>query len=196
MFNAGTAYRNEMNKELRGQSFVTISVRLSNFIAQSGYTITSNAINFTRDVGNIYGIRITFGTSRPSSIYLAGKSYTVDADVFETNDVFEGGLSLSATNLLQYDVAGVEFGINELVFENDDILSTSRLNKVKSRLNLFDPEVIFKRGYSLIKKDGKILDSVSEIENGCLLKAFLYDGSVSFIVRDLKKEYKIESKNV
>ena len=130
MFNAGTAYRNEMNKELRGQSFVTISVRLSNFIAQSGYTITSNAINFTRDVGNIYGIRITFGTSRPSSIYLAGKRYTVDADIFETNDVFEGGLSLSATNLLQYDVAGVEFGINELVFENDDILSTSRLNKV------------------------------------------------------------------
>lgn len=130
MFNAGTAYRNEMNKELRGQSFVTISVRLSNFIAQSGYTITSNAINFTRDVGNIYGIRITFGTSRPSSIYLAGKRYTVDADVFETNDVFEGGLSLSATNLLQYNVTGIEFGINELVFENDDILSTSRLNKV------------------------------------------------------------------
>lgn len=104
----------------------------------------------------------------------------------------------SVLSLIQYKKSSFLLCKKKVELEFRNLLKDkiSRLNKVKSRLNLFDPEVIFKRGYSLIKKDGKILDSVSEIENGCLLKAFLYDGSVSFIVRDLKKEYKIESKNV
>ena len=104
----------------------------------------------------------------------------------------------SISSLIQHKKSSFIFCKKKIDFEFRNLLKDKilKLNKAKSRLNIFDPEVIFKRGYSVIKKDDKIVDSVEKIENGCLLKVFLRDGSVSFIVRDLKKEYKLESKNI
>lgn len=70
-----------------------------------------------------------------------------------------------------------------------------KLENLKTRLGIFDPEKIFKKGYSLLKFQGRNVSSIEQIQNGYNLELVLYDGIAKFVIQNLEKEYKIGKQN-
>jgi len=123
MYNAGTAYKNEMAKPIRGQSFVFCDVTLSNFLAKQSANIAvsgnTKTITFTEDCGNIYGITITFA-SAPSSVTVNGKSYTATAKVEIPDEIFGSTITIAADK----DIKSIDYGTKVLSFTNTETSST------------------------------------------------------------------------
>ena len=67
-----------------------------------------------------------------------------------------------------------------------------RLIKQKSMFMLLDYKKTLKRGYSIVKHDGKILTTSKSLKNGDLLNIDFYDGKINTKV---VKEESINSKN-
>ena len=67
-----------------------------------------------------------------------------------------------------------------------------RLIKQKSMFMLLDYKKTLKRGYSIVKHDGKILTTSKSLKNGDLLNIDFYDGKIDTRV---VKEESINSKN-
>ena len=123
MYNAGTAYTNEMAKPIRGQSFVYASVKLSNFLAKQSAKIATSGntktITFTQDCGSIYGITITFA-SKPTSVTVNGKSYTAATSVSIPDEVFKTSITIVADK----EIISVDYGTRVLDFTNTEISAT------------------------------------------------------------------------
>lgn len=59
-----------------------------------------------------------------------------------------------------------------------------KLNNLKTALNLLNPNSTLKRGYSILRKDGCILNSSKDINIGDEIETILYDGK---LVSEIKK---------
>jgi len=57
-----------------------------------------------------------------------------------------------------------------------------------NKLELLNPLSIMKKGYSVTKKDGKILKSVADIKKQDQLDILLNDGSVIATVNEVRKD--------
>ena len=49
---------------------------------------------------------------------------------------------------------------------------------LEQRLQACNPERIYRKGYSLLTKDGKLVRSVTELHSGDLITTHLSDGSI------------------
>ena len=51
------------------------------------------------------------------------------------------------------------------------------MDVLQSRIDMSSPDKILKRGYALVKRDGKFVKSVSALSEGVLLEIVMNDGA-------------------
>ena len=62
--------------------------------------------------------------------------------------------------------------------ERQILLRRHRVELLEQRLAACNPERIYRRGYSLLTKNGKVIRSVSDLQSGDLITTHLADGNV------------------
>lgn len=62
--------------------------------------------------------------------------------------------------------------------ERQILVRRHRVEMLEQRLQACNPERIYRKGYSLLTKDGKLVRSVSELHSGDLITTHLSDGSI------------------
>lgn len=66
----------------------------------------------------------------------------------------------------------------ERLFSHDFEMKKQKFNSVKNVLQQLDPYKVLERGYSVARrKDGKVIDSVTDIQEGEVFELFVKDGS-------------------
>ncbi len=81
-------------------------------------------------------------------------------------------------------------------FENFINVNELKLDSLRNKIEIHNPENIFKKGYTIVKKDGICISDANLIEDNSKLSLTFKNGSVEFIVKNLKKEYRIEQEDV
>ena len=66
--------------------------------------------------------------------------------------------------------------------ERQILLRQHRIELLEQRLRAVNPEFIYRRGYSLLTKNGKVIRSVHELQSGDIITTHLADGSVQSTV--------------
>ena len=70
--------------------------------------------------------------------------------------------------------------------ERQIMLRRHRIELLEQRLSACNPERIYRRGYSLLTKNGKVIRSVRELQPGDIVTTHLADGSVLSTITDPK----------
>ena len=78
------------------------------------------------------------------------------------------------------------------------ILKSKELNlkSLKSKVIFYNPENLFRRGYTIAYKDNICVRNLEDIEENCELTLRFLDGFARFKVNNLKKEYIFEKKDI
>ena len=63
-----------------------------------------------------------------------------------------------------------------------------RLDTLEAKNRLLDPANVLRRGYSMTTIEGKVMRSVTEAGKGARIRTLLYDGEITSIIEDIKKE--------
>lgn len=93
------------------------------------------------------------------------------------------------------DLANYKNKIN-IIFENFINANKLKLGLLKNKIEIYNPENIFKKGYTMVQKDGICISDVDLIEEDSELSLKFRNGSAKFIVKNLKKEYKFGQENI
>ena len=63
----------------------------------------------------------------------------------------------------------------------------NRLEIIKTSLNSLNPEEVFKRGYSVVYNNGKLVKDINEVKEGDEINTRLYKGELLSIIKKIKK---------
>jgi exodeoxyribonuclease VII large subunit len=101
--------------------------------------------------------------------------------------------SLIANNSLHYtrreavrlDEAGRHLALSlKKLFQN----SAAAVQYIEEKINLLNPRTILKRGYSISRKDGKMVRSAAELTKGDVMTTIFYRGQASSRVQSINEE--------
>ena len=70
------------------------------------------------------------------------------------------------------------------------------LKKIKDKIDISNPENLFRRGYTMVYKDEKHICCLEDINDNCELTLKFLNGCAKFNVTNLKKEYLVEKENI
>ena len=70
------------------------------------------------------------------------------------------------------------------------------LKKIKNKIIIFNPENLFRRGYTMVHKGKDHVCCLDDISENCELTLKFFNGYAKFNVTNLKKEYLIEKENI
>lgn len=91
-------------------------------------------------------------------------------------------------------VAGKEQRVDDLTIMMQDFFEdkiktfTSSLNILDAKLKTLSPQAVLKRGFAIVRKEGKIINKTSQASPGALLKIQLADGELNAQVTTGNKE--------
>ena len=89
---------------------------------------------------------------------------------------------------LQNDNSRLNIFVKQFLNENKQ-----SLKELETKLNLLKPENVLKRGYSLTVKDGRIIKSVDDVDEGDKISTRFFDGTV---ISNVEKKKRINNKNI
>jgi len=119
------------------------------------------------------------------------KKYILDQfkNIFSLKQI-DNLLSVKENNLINYK--------NKINYKFDNCININKLKLdfLKNKIEIYNPENIFKKGYTMVQKDGMYISDVNLIEDDSELLLTFKNGSAKFIVRNLKKEYKLGQENI
>jgi exodeoxyribonuclease VII large subunit len=72
-------------------------------------------------------------------------------------------------------------------FKDRFVSLRNRLEIIKTSLTSLNPEEIFKRGYSVVYSNGKLIKDIKEVKEGDELETKLYKGELLSIIKKVKK---------
>lgn len=89
-------------------------------------------------------------------------------------------LTLACTRTLDKNHRNLELASQELRFNMERYFEKQRtqIQQHAHSIKLCNPEKVLQRGYSMIYKDEKTISSISDLREGDLIKAVLFDGSI------------------
>ena len=93
------------------------------------------------------------------------------------------------------DLANYKEKIN-YKFENFININKLKFDFLKNKIEIYNPENIFKKGYTMVQKDGLCISDINLIEDDSELSLRFKNGSARFIVKNLKKEYTVDQENI
>lgn len=97
-------------------------------------------------------------------------------------------------NLLSVKINDLSNYKNKINFIFDNFMSINKLklDLLKNKIEIYNPENIFKKGYTMVQKDGICISDVNLVEDNSELLLRFRNGFAKFTVKNLKKEYKID----
>lgn len=105
---------------------------------------------------------------------------------------YEMGLSYHPVNIIRDKKTKLGNHVSRLLFNTQHYLTShEQLLKQKDyRLRLLDPQNILRRGYSILRIDGKAVTSATEIKSGDHMDVESYNFTVAGIVEEIKEKKK------
>ena len=135
------------------------------------YTAINNIININKK--KIDSIKNSYILTRPISMY----------EVKEQKlDILIDNLNKAITKLLDNTKIRIYTSSNSYVLNNPNILykyKEQNLNHIISKLEVLNPLNTLSRGYSIIKKDNKVISSINNVKDNDEIKITLKDGEIT-----------------
>jgi exodeoxyribonuclease VII large subunit len=142
---------------------------------------------FIKDAGNLLAVNTRHA--------LAGEKQSVEAIIIQCRylasqfivaekqniNVSAGALSTSVKYIADRQLQELNYSVQSLIrIAKEKPRSTGELlNTMESRIRLLDPVNVLKRGYSYTLKDNRIVNDVSGLKEGDLIKTILANGEIN-----------------